>query len=188
MNWVDYTIFAILFFATILGLASGPILQFLRIGCLLISFFTALFFRDILSSILKSVFTIPTANLLSYFIIFGIAFIVTYILSDIMKKILGKWEIGIGLRLFGGFLGVLKGLVFCGVIIFGVVLFCSKSTCERINTSKIASQIGRGMQAMVSIIPESVSNRITGRVKEKKENKTTNDAKSDKEEDFKPSH
>ena len=186
MNWVDYTIFAILFFAVIFGLASGPILQCLRIGCLLISFFAAFFFHGILSNILKGVFTIPTANLLSYFVIFGIAFIITYILTDILKKIMGKWEIGVGLRLFSGFLGILKGLIFCGVIIFGVLLFCNKSTCEMVNTSKIASQIGRGMQTMVSIIPESVSNKITGRAKETEENKITNNAKSAKDEDFKP--
>ena len=51
---------------------------------------------------------------------------------------------GFGLRLFGALLGILKGLVFCGVIIFGVLLFCTKPTCDKVNASKIASQIGKG--------------------------------------------
>lgn len=190
MNWIDYSIFAILFFATVFGLASGPLLQFLRIVCLLVSFFTALFFYDILSNLLKGIFTLRTANVLSYFFIFGVAFMVTYILTDLVKRILGKWEVGIGLRLFGGLLGILKGLVFCGVIIFGVLLFCSKPTCDRVHASKIATQIGKGMQTIVSAISENVSSKIRGYaegIRKKNLSKGAKPEESDKDEDFKPS-
>ena len=190
MNWIDYTIFAVLFFSTALGLASGPVLQLLRIGCLLLSFFAAIFFHGILVGILKTIFTPSTASLLSYFIVFGVAFIATYIFTDILKRIMGKWKMGFGLRLFGALLGILKGLVFCGVIIFGVLLFCAKPTCDKVNASKIASQIGRGMQTIVSIVPESVSNKVRGYAEEIKKKKLSKDAKpekSDKEEDFKSS-
>ena len=190
MNWIDYTIFAVLFFSTALGLASGPVLQLLRIGCLLLSFFAAIFFHGILVGILKGIFTPSTASLLSYFIVFGVAFIATYIFTDILKRIMGRWKMGFGLRLFGALLGILKGLVFCGVIIFGVLLFCAKPTCDKVNASKIANQIGKGMQTMVSIVPESVSNKVRGYAEEIKKKKLSKDAKpekSDKEEDFKSS-
>lgn len=187
MNWIDYSIFAVLFFATIFGLASGPLLQFLRIGSLLISFFTALFFYGILSNFLKGIFTLYTANLLSYFVIFGVAFMATYILTDLVKRIMGKWEMGMGLRLFGGLLGILKGLVFCGVIIFGILLFSSKSTCDRVNASKIAAQIGKGMQTIVSVIPESISSKIKGYAEGIEKKNLSKDAEPDKDEDFKSS-
>src|SRR5574337_1694366 len=177
MNWIDYTIFIVLFFAAILGLANGPVIQFLRIGCLLISFFTAIFFHGILSNMLKGIFTLLTANLLSYFIIFGVAFIITYILTDIVKRLIGQWSMGVGLRLFGALLGILKGLVFCGVIIFGVLLFCSKSTCNKVNTSKIAAQIGKGMQTIVSVIPENVSSKIKGYTESIKKKNLSKDTK-----------
>ncbi|MDO8142129.1 MAG: CvpA family protein, partial [Candidatus Brocadiales bacterium] len=154
MNWIDYTIFVVLFFATALGLASGPVLQLLRIGCLLVSFFAAIFFHSILGGVMKGIFTPSTANLLSYFVVFGVAFIATYIITDVLKRIMGKWEMGFGLRLFGALLGILKGLVFCGIIIFGVLLFCTRPTCDKVNASKIASQIGKGMQTIVSVVPE----------------------------------
>lgn len=190
MNWIDYSIFAILFFAAVFGLASGPALQFFRIGCLLVSFFTALFFYGILSNLLKGIFTLQTANILSYFVIFGVVFMVSCILTDLAKRILGKWEMGIGLRLFGGLLGILKGLIFCGVIIFGIVLFCSKPACDRVHSSKIATQIGKGMQAIVSVIPENISNKIKGYaegVGKKNLSKDAEDEKSDKNDDFKSS-
>ena len=190
MNWIDYTIFAVLFFSTALGLASGPVLQLFRIGCLLVSFFAAIFFHSILVGILKTIFTPSTASLLSYFIVFGVAFIATYIFTDILKRIMGKWKMGFGLRLFGALLGILKGLVFCGVIIFGVLLFCAKPTCDKVNASKIASQIGIGMQTIVSIVPESVSNKVRGYAEEIKKKKLSKDAKPekpDKDEDFKSS-
>jgi len=44
MHWIDYSIFVIVFFAAVMGLASGPLFQFIRIGCLFISFLTALLF------------------------------------------------------------------------------------------------------------------------------------------------
>ncbi|MEP9412254.1 MAG: CvpA family protein [Candidatus Brocadia sp.] len=190
MNWIDYSIFAILFFATVFGLASGPVLQFLRIGCLLASFFTALFFYGILSNLLKGIFTLQTASVLSYFVIFGVAFMVTYILTDLVKRILGKWEVGIGLRLFGGLLGILKGLIFCGVIIFGVLLFCSKPICDKVHASKIATQIGKGMQTIVSVIPENISDKIKGYAEDVGKKNLSKDAGpegSDKNGDFKSS-
>ncbi|CAG1770373.1 hypothetical protein BAC3_01001 [uncultured bacterium] len=187
MNWIDYVLFAVLFFATVFGLASGPVLQFLRIGCLLISFFTALLFHDVLSKFMMGIFTPSTANLVGYFIILGVAFMATYIVTDLLKRFIGKWEIGIGLRLLGGLLGILKGLVFCGVIIFGVLLFCSKSTCDTVHTSKIATQIGKGMQAIISSIPENVSNKIKGYADSIKKKNVPKDAKPDNDEDFKSS-
>ncbi len=187
MNWIDYSIFAIMFFAMVLGLSSGPILQFLRICCVLISFFTALFFHDILSGILKSIFTLSTANLIGYFIIFGVAFMVTHILTDLIKRIIGKWGVGFGLRLFGGLLGILKGLAFSGVIIFGILLFCSKPTCDRMNTSKVATQIGKGMQFIVSIIPENISSKIKGYAEGIGKKNLSKDTKSGKDEKFKSS-
>jgi len=194
MNWIDYTIFAVLFFSTALGLASGPVLQLLRIGCLLLSFFAAIFFHSILVGILKTIFTPSTASLISYFAVFGVAFIATYIFTDILKRIMGRWKMGFGLRLFGALLGILKGLVFCGVIIFGVLLFCAKPTCDTVNASKIANQIGKGMQTIVSVVPESVSNKVRGYAEEIRKKKLSKDAKpeksdkgADKNEDFKPS-
>ena len=190
MNWIDYTIFAVLFFAAAFGLASGPVLQLLRIGCLLVSFFAAIFFHVILVGILKGIFTPSTASLLSYFIVFGVTFIATYIFTDILKRIMGKWKTGFGLRLFGALLGILKGLVFCGVIIFGVLLFCAKPTCDKVNASKIASQIAKGMQTIVSIVPESVSNKVRGYAEEIRKKKLSKDAKPEqpnKDEEFKPS-
>jgi len=190
MNWIDYTIFAVLFFAAAFGLASGPVLQLLRIGCLLVSFFAAIFFHVILVGILKGIFTPSTASLLSYFIVFGVTFIATYIFTDILKRIMGKWKTGFGLRLFGALLGILKGLVFCGVIIFGVLLFCIKPTCDKVNASKIASQIAKGMQTIVSIVPESVSNKVRGYAEEIRKKKLSKDAKPEqpnKDEEFKPS-
>ncbi|MBM4066367.1 MAG: CvpA family protein [Planctomycetes bacterium] len=194
MNWIDYTIFAVLFFSTAMGLASGPVLQLFRICCLLLSFFAAIFFHSILVGILKTIFTPSTASLISYFFVFGVAFIATYIFTDILKRIMGRWKMGFGLRLFGALLGILKGLVFCGVIIFGVLLFCAKPTCDTVNASKIASQIGKGMQTIVSVVPESVSNKVRGYAEEIRRKKLSKDAKpeksdkgADKNEDFKPS-
>lgn len=185
MIWIDYIIFVTLFFAALFGLASGPALQFLRIVCLFISFFAALFLYSILSNILKGIFTVSTANLLGYFVVFGVVFIGMFIITDIIKRITGKWNPGMGLGLFGGLLGIIKGLVFCGIIIFGVLSFCSKSSCEKINASKVATQIEKGMQTVVSIIPKNVSDKIIGYAEGLKQKNSSKSEKPEKEEVFK---
>ncbi|MFO0793349.1 MAG: CvpA family protein, partial [Candidatus Brocadiaceae bacterium] len=96
MNWIDYIIFSILFINAAIGLANGPVIQFLRITSLFISFFVTIFFYEVLANILKSTFTLPAAYMLGYFIIFGATFIVTHIVIDIVKRIMDKWEISIG--------------------------------------------------------------------------------------------
>lgn len=187
MHWIDYSIFTVVFFAIVFGLAGGPFLQFLRIGCLLISFFAALLFHDILSNLLKGIFTPSTAGLLGYFTIFGVAFMATYILTDLIKKIIGKWEMGMGIRLLGGMLGILKGCIFSGVIIHGVLLFCSETTCDMVRASKVATQIEKGMRSLVFIIPENFSERIRDYTTGVKKKDLPEDAAPEKDGDFKSS-
>lgn len=182
MNWIDYTVVTVLFFFAMAGLFNGPVTQLIKIVCVVISFFVAFIFFDILSNILQRVFTSSMSNLLSYFVIFGVAFIITHIVTDIIKKILRGWDMGFGLRLFGALLGGISGLVFCGAVIFGVLLFSSKPTIEKVNTSKIANRIGEGMQAVVSLVPPDTLRRIRG-YKEDERNTTSDDKNLSK--DFK---
>ena len=160
MIWIDYSIFVVLFFAILFGFVSGPVMQFLRIVCLLISFFAAFFFHGVIGNILKGILSQSITDLLSYFTIFGVVLAVTCFITNLLKIVINKGGISVGSRFFGGFLGIFKGFLFCGGIIFGVLLFCSESTRDTVNTSKIAAPIGKGMQRLVSIIPESVANKV----------------------------
>lgn len=184
MIWIDYSIFVVLFFAILFGFISGPVMQFLRIGCVLISFFAAFFFHGVISNILKGILAQSITDLLSYFTIFGVLLTITCLITNVLKIVIKKGGIAIGSRFFGGFLGIFKGVLFCGVIIFGVLLFCSKSTCDMVNASKIAAPIGKGMQKMVAIIPESVANKVhsySNKINELKTQKSK-DGKPKKEE------
>jgi len=70
------------------------------------------------------------------------------------------------------------------------LLFCTRPTCDKVNASKIANQIGKGMQTIVSVVPESVSNKVRGYTEEIRKKKLSKDAKPekpDKDEYFKPS-
>ncbi len=180
MNWIDYSIFAVLFFAAAFGFTGGPLLQLMRITGLLASFFVAVFFYSVLGSRLNGIFTPSTADLLSYFIVFTLAFIAAYIVTDVLRRVIGKWVLGIGLRLLGTILGILKGLVFCGVIIFGVVSFCGKPACSTVRASPIASSVEKGMQAIVSVMPQSAIVSIKGYVEKMKEDKKQKEARPDK--------
>ena len=180
MTWIDYSIFAVLFFAAAFGFTGGPLLQLLRIIGLAASFFVAVFFYSVLGSRLNGIFTPSTADLLSYFIVFALAFIAAYIVTDVLRRVIGKWVLGIGLRLLGTILGILKGLVFCGVIIFGIVSFCGKPACSAVRASPTACAVEKGMQAIVSVVPQSAIISIKGYVEKMKEDKKPKETKPDK--------
>lgn len=174
MNWIDYIICGVLVIAVISGLNSGPIFQFLRICSILLSFLVAFFFYDIPANILGKFISPDTLATLSYFLLFGLTFIITYIFTDVIRRFTGKWTPGVGLRLLGGLLGILKGFIFCGAIIFGIMVLNVKPADNRINSSWLAYYIGKGMQATVSMIPEDFSNKIK-KYKETMEAKMSND-------------
>ncbi len=160
MNWIDYLIFTTLFFAALFGLGSGPIIQALRIIGLFVSFFLAIVFYETLGKVLQGTFTILTSYLVGYFIIFFVSCVVAYIIIDVIRRLLGEMTVGVGLRLFGGILGVLKGLIFCGAIIVGISSFSSATVRMVTNTSKTAPQIGKGMLTIASIIPKDILAKI----------------------------
>ncbi|HJW85785.1 MAG TPA: CvpA family protein [Candidatus Brocadiaceae bacterium] len=165
MNWIDYIIFSTLFFAALFGLGSGPIIQVLRIIGLFFSFFLAIIFYETLGKVLQGTFTVLTSYLVGYFIILFVSCVITYIIIDVIRRLLGEMTVGVGLRLFGGILGVLKGLIFCGAIIVGLSSFASVTVRMVINTSKTAPQIGKGMLTIASVIPKD----ILAKVKESEE-------------------
>lgn len=185
MNWIDYTIFTTLFFAALFGLASGPVIQLLRIIGIFISFFTAIIFYEALGRVLQGTFSTLTAYLVSYFIIFFVAIAIVYIIIDVLRRLLGEMAGGMGLRLLGGILGILKGLVFCGVIILGILSFSSSTVQMVTKTSKTASQIGKGMQTIAAIVPRDILDKMKGGNEETKKTKPTKGRKSKKSADKK---
>jgi len=185
MNWIDYTIFSTLFFAALFGLGSGPIIQMLRIIGVFFSFFLAIIFYETLGKVLQGVFPILTAYLVGYFIIFFVASIITYIIIDVIRRLLGEMTVGIGLRMLGGVLGIIKGLVFCGAIILGILSFSSNTTQMVTKTSKTAVQIGNAMQTIVSIVPKDILDKMNGAEEETKETKPSKGGKAKKSADKK---
>ncbi|MEK7733241.1 MAG: CvpA family protein [Planctomycetota bacterium] len=160
MNWIDYIIFSTLFFAALFGLGSGPIIQALRIIGLFFSFFLAIIFYETLGKVLQGTFTVLTSYLVGYFIILFVSCVITYIIIDVIRRLLGEMAVGVGLRLLGGILGVLKGLIFCGAIIVGLSSFASVTVQMVTNTSKTAPQIGKGMLTIASVIPKDILAKI----------------------------
>lgn len=160
MNWIDYIIFSMLFFAALFGLGSGPIIQVLRIVGLFVSFFLAIIFYETLGKVLQGTFTVLTSYLVGYFIILFVSCVIAYIIIDVIRRLLGEMTVGVGLRLLGGILGVLKGLIFCGAIIVGLSSFGSVTVRMVINTSKTAPQIGNGMLAIASVIPKDIAEKM----------------------------
>ncbi|MBM4055189.1 MAG: CvpA family protein [Planctomycetes bacterium] len=177
MNWIDITIFAILCISIIFGFVDGPICQFLRISSLLISFCAAFFYHASISNIFNNVFSVSLNNVLSYFIIFGLVALITTIVADFPKNMIDNLKIGSWYNLLGAVLGLVKGTIFCGAIIFGILSLCNKPACEAINTSKVATAIGSGMQNIASITSNSFLKKIRKNNLETEENEVKNNTK-----------
>jgi uncharacterized membrane protein required for colicin V production len=182
--WIDCAIFVVLFSTLFAGLSCDPMLQFLRTVGLFLAFFIALICYGVFGSILQGIFSPSMVNMVSYFVIFGFVCIVVNVLIDYFKNVVNEWNFGGWSSLLGGLLGVIGGVVLCGVVIFGILGFCGKSTCAKIHNSLIAPHIGRLMQNMVCVIPVHNPNTESQRSEDNDgQREVQNDAKLSKVED-----
>lgn len=151
MNWIDIILSVVLCISVIFGFVDGPICQILRICSLFLSFCVALFYHAVISNIFYNVFSVSLHNVLSYFILFGLAALITTIISDFPKNMVDNLKMGGWYNVLCAVLGFVKGTILCGAIIFGILNLCSMPACEMVCTSKIATVMGNGMQNVAAI-------------------------------------
>jgi len=173
-TWLDVVFIIILVITIIVGLVKGFVRQIIGIlaaigGVVLaVSYYSYVseFFFDFISHRVLSDFL----GFLSIFLsVLGIAWLISYLLSKLIKGPLKFFD-----RALGGALGILKGILICVVIVFALLVFPINK--DWLRESQLAPHFLRISQAAIHLIPKELKEKfnkkkeeILKRVKENEE-------------------
>ncbi|MCP5003432.1 MAG: CvpA family protein [Planctomycetes bacterium] len=156
MNWLDYTLIAVVAIGTILGLTSGPLWQVFRTLSLIISVAVSLVFHKIATGVLEGLFGPETAGVLAYAAVFSAVLIFTYVMGNLFKSTLTKRKFGLSGRVLGGGMALLKATIVCCIFISGMSYLGNESANTTIEDSIIAKNLNEVSKTVISKFPDRI--------------------------------
>jgi len=140
-NWLDVLLLLILAVLFILGLFKGFVRQLIGLALL----FAPLAARDVFS----------------HFLAFAAIFLIFLCLGWLISRIIGRFVKG-PLKFFnhvlGGVLGILKGILLCGIICFSLLVF--PVTTGVLKESTLAPLCLKMTRYVVRLIPQELKDRF----------------------------
>jgi membrane protein required for colicin V production len=164
MNWLDITLLVIMALTAIIGVFKGLVKQVVGLvafiaGLVLASLYygqTAGLFERVTGNVLLR-------NFLGFLVIFVLVLVAGAILGHLVSKTM-QGPLAMVNRLFGGAFGLLKGVLICGLLVFGLV---SLEFAEpAVQTSVVAPVCVEVTNAAVKLIPQNLWDRILASYKE----------------------
>ncbi|MBS3819851.1 CvpA family protein [bacterium] len=158
LNWFDVVLLVILLITLILGLLKGFIRQLVGIGAvvggliLAVNYYprVSLFFQEFISKEVVS-------HLLAFLAVFlgtlGVGGLFAWGVSKLMKGPLKFFN-----HLFGGLLGLLKGALISGVVVFALMIFPLNP--QILKESRIAPCCLKMTKAVVNLIPPELKKKF----------------------------
>lgn len=153
MTWFDYSLIAILFLTTLLGVWNGVWWQIYRVISLVLSYILAVRFHYIGSKLCEKILDEKTAKVAGCVLVFVVVLAGTYLLGRLIKKVLGT-KPGIAGRISGGILGLLKGVLICSVASFCLLEYNTVWQKENLQTSPLTNTFARAGTGIVYIVPD----------------------------------
>jgi uncharacterized membrane protein required for colicin V production len=155
MNWLDYTFIAILCLSAALGFWSGLMWQAYGIFCLVVSYFSAIALARIIPLPFANRLSPGTASILEHVIFFVAVLVASVSLGLLIRKVLHLYPNLMG-RFLGMVLGLLQGLVLCGVLAVGLVEYSSGNLRQTAEASEVVSTFASIAQFLSVVIPGDI--------------------------------
>lgn len=153
-NWVDLLLLAVLGLTVLFGILKGFVRQIIGICAVIAGLILAVNTYQVVSSFFSQWINSST---LSHFIAFITVFIATLclggILSFLFSKVI-KGPLKFINNALGGGLGLLKGMLICGVIVFAMLVFPFKE--DALKQSFLAPYCLRITKAVIYLIPNDL--------------------------------
>lgn len=154
MNWIDVILISILALTSILGVIKGFVKQVFGLLAGIIGLILALGFYSQVSWIyFRFVSNEVLANFLGFLTVFLVVLCLGWVSSYCLSKFI-KGPLKLLNNILGGGLGLLKGILICGVVVFALLVFpISKKALKESVLSPVCLQMTR---AMISLIPQEL--------------------------------
>ncbi len=158
MNWIDVILISVLALTSILGVIKGLVKQVFGLLAGIVGLILALGFYSQVSWIyLRFVSNEVVANFLGFLTIFLAVLCLGWVSSYCLSKFI-KGPFKLLNNILGGGLGLLKGILICGVVVFALLVFpISKKALKESVLSPVCLQMTR---AMISLIPQELKEKF----------------------------
>ena len=153
-NWVDLILLAILAITVLFGILRGFVRQIFGILAVIIGLILAVNYYTYISNFLTQWINNRTVtHFLGFIVIFVFALFLGGILSFMLSKAI-KGPLKFINHALGGGLGLLKGALICGVILFAMLVFPFDE--DTLKQSLLAPSCLRVTKAVIYLIPEDL--------------------------------
>jgi len=158
VNWIDVILISILALTSILGIMKGLVKQVFGFLAVIVGLILALGFYSQVSWIyLRFVSNEVLANFLGFLTIFLVVLCCGWVSSYFLSKFI-KGPLKLLNNILGGGLGLLKGILICGVVVFALLVFpISKKALKESALSPVCLQITRGI---IGLIPQELKEKF----------------------------
>jgi membrane protein required for colicin V production len=158
VNWLDIILIIVLLTTLVLGLIKGLIRQVIGIVAAVAGLIlAALFYQDAAGLLKKLIRNERWADCLGFLLIFFGCLLVGWLIGWLLSKLM-KGPFKFINHLLGGVLGLLKGVLICGVIVFALLVFpIFQSALERSTLSPYCLAITK---AMVQVVPAELKDKF----------------------------
>lgn len=158
INWFDFILIAVLLISLILGFIKGLIRQVIGIlavvGGLILA---SLYYSRVAKILYWLVSSELWSNLLGFIIIFIAVLFIGWLVGLLFSKLM-KGPFKFLNHFLGGIFGFLKGILICGVIVFGFLAFPVDK--QALKESRLAPYCYKATRATIILIPQELRERL----------------------------
>jgi len=154
VNWLDIVLLLLLLTAFILGVIKGLVRQVVGILAVIVGLILALAFYSVVASAFGTLVKDPNVSgFLGFLIIFVAVLITGWLVGRMFSKAI-KGPLKFLNHVMGGALGLLKGALICGILVFTMLVFPVNS--DALRNSVIAPYCVEVTRGLIDLIPEEL--------------------------------
>jgi membrane protein required for colicin V production len=158
LNWLDVAFVVILLLTLILGVIKGLVRQVIGIAAVVVGLIVAaMHYQRVSRLVSPALVTEKWAQLIAFFAIFIALLLLGALISILVSKLV-QGPLKFIDRLLGGVLGLVKGVLICGVIVMAYLVFPVNK--EAVVRSSIAPYCYWLTKGMVQLIPQELKNKF----------------------------
>lgn len=157
MNWLDILLVAILVLTVIIGAVKGLLRQIIGIMAVIIGLLLAIKYYPWGAEIFGFISNQVLAHLLGFFLIFIAVLCLGWVINILLTKAV-RGPLKSMNHLLGAGLGLAKGLLICGVVVFGLLVFPVNT--RALEESRFSPYCIRIAEVAYNLIPQELKDRF----------------------------
>lgn len=159
LNWLDIILLLILLIGLSLGILKGLIRQVVSILAVLVGLILALTFYSVIASAFKTIIKDETiGQFISFLAIFFVVLTIGWLIGRMFSKTM-KGPLKFLNHVLGGALGILKGALICGILVFALLVFPVDN--EALQGSALAPCCVKITRGLIDLIPQELKQAFT---------------------------